>query len=507
MDRLRRWGSKAFLRVSIAFLVLGWLIATPVATYAHPLGNFTVNRYSRLELDATNIRVRYVVDMAEIPTFQEMPRIDTSGDGKVDAQEQQRYLATTVETVRGNLRLLVGNTILPLETTDEQLTFPQGQGGLQTMRLSAWFSAALPSAASRWQTSYQDNNFSGRIGWQEVVVQPAGPVKLIDSTAPTSDRSHELTTYPSDMLESPLAVNSATFEFVPGASVTTAPIAQPLAATSAASDRFAELISSRIDTPLAMVWALLVAFVLGAGHALAPGHGKTVVAAYLVGSRGTARHAMFLGLTTTITHTAGVFALGLVTLFISHYILPEQLYPWLGVISGLLVVVIGYSLARTRLLSLIGRAQEHDHSHAHHHPHDHTHDGEYLLEHDHGDGHVHSHLPPGANGGPVTWRNLLALGVSGGLLPCPSALVVLLSAIALQRVGLGMILIVAFSLGLASVLTAVGMLLVYAGRWFTRLPLGGKLPRFLPVLSAVVVTIVGLGITWQALIQTGLLGR
>ena len=207
---------------------------------------------------------------------------------------------------------------------------------------------------------------------------------------------------------------------------------------------------------------------------MSPGHGKTLVAAYLVGTQGTAEHALFLGLATTITHTAGVFALGFITLALSQFILPEQLYPWLSAASGLLVVCIGLSLARRRLRP--GRSQSTilcmtmttamttaiSHDHSHDHGHDHTHD------------HGHSHLPPGAGGKPVTWRGLLALGVSGGLLPCPSALVLMLGAISLNRIGFGLLLIVAFSLGLAGVLTMFGIVLVHAGKWFERIPEGGQ---------------------------------
>lgn len=247
-----------------------------------------------------------------------------------------------------------------------------------------------------------------------------------------------------------------------------------------------------------LLLALLTAFGWGAMHALTPGHGKTIVAAYLVGSRGTTRHALFLGLTTTITHTAGVFVLGLLTLFASQSILPEQLYPWLGVISGVLVVAIGLSLFSGRLRTLT-RPDVHSHNHDHNHDHAHTHN------HDHTHDHGHSYVPPVADDSPVTWRSLLALGVSGGLLPCPSALVVMLSAIALQRIGFGLLLIVVFSLGLASVLTAIGVLFVHAGRLFERIPMGGRLIQALPVASALFITIVGVGITLRTIVQTGTL--
>ncbi len=242
--------------------------------------------------------------------------------------------------------------------------------------------------------------------------------------------------------------------------------------------------------------ATLGSFVWGAMHAMSPGHGKTIVGAYLVGARATAQQAVFLGLTTTITHTIGVFALGLVALFASQYILPEQLYPWLSCISGLIVIVIGVNLfiSRIRSAQLLKRSHlGHSHADQHHH-HDHDH------KHSHGS---HSHLPPGTDGSPVTWRSLMVLGISGGLVPCPSALVVLLSSIALGRIGFGLVLVLAFSLGLAGVLTALGLLLVRAKRLFERLPTQ-QWVRVLPAVSALFIALLGLGITTQALMQIGL---
>lgn len=262
-------------------------------------------------------------------------------------------------------------------------------------------------------------------------------------------------------------------------------------------------------------------FVWGAMHALSPGHGKTIVGAYLVGARATAQQAVFLGLTTTITHTIGVFALGLVALFASQYILPEQLYPWLSCLSGLMVVAIGVNLfiSRMRSAQLLKRShlghhaeqhQHHDHDHGHsHRTHSHLPPGadHHHNHHDHDHGHshgTHSHLPPGADGSPVTWRSLLILGISGGLVPCPSALVVLLSSIALGQIGFGLVLVLAFSLGLAGVLTALGLLLVRARRLFERVPTQMRLVRVLPAVSALFIALLGLGITTQALMQIGL---
>jgi ABC-type nickel/cobalt efflux system permease component RcnA len=273
--------------------------------------------------------------------------------------------------------------------------------------------------------------------------------------------------------------------------------------------------------------AIAGAFVWGAVHALSPGHGKTIVGAYLVGAQATPKHALFLGLTMTITHTIGVFGLGLVTLFASRYLLPQQFYPWLSLLSGLLVLVVGVQLVRDRYLrqkrALLSHNHDlepehyHGHTHSHHdlepeHYHGHTHSHHDLepehhhghthshhdLEHEHHHhGHTHSHLPPDR----VTWKSLLALGVSGGLIPCPSALVLLLSAIALGQIPLGLSLVLAFSLGLAGTLTGLGLLLVSAKSWFKRVPDRLGLVKILPVITAFLITGVGILITLQAVGQ------
>jgi ABC-type nickel/cobalt efflux system permease component RcnA len=499
----------------------------PARAAAHPLGNFTVNQYSRLEVGRDAVRVHYIVDMAEIPAFQERQAIDADGDGQVGDAEQAAYLSKQAPMLLGGLHLVAGGAQATLRQVGQSLDFPPGQGGLVTMRLTLDLEAPSAAAQAPLAIEYRDDNFAERIGWREIVVRPLDGVVLRDATAPERDQSDELRTYPNDMLSSPLNVRQASFTLAAGVAASPSQVSgatQP--AFARANDSFAALIATRELTPQAIALALLLALFLGAGHALTPGHGKTIVAAYLVGARGTVRHAVFLGLTTTITHTIGVFALGAVTLFVSNYILPEQLYPWLEFLSGALVVVIGVTLFRSRLVGLLrrpttddrpttndqrpttndGHTHDHDHDHDHDHVHDHHHGQDHHHDHSHDHGpHGHSHLPLGADGRPVTWRNLLALGVSGGLLPCPSALVVLLSAIALHRVALGMLLIVAFSIGLAAVLTGIGLLLVYARRLFERFPSDGRLLRALPVASAAIVTLAGLGIALSALLQAGLL--
>lgn len=509
-------------RLIVACLVaILWSVVWPLVTLAHPLGNFTINRYSRLELTSAQIQLHYVIDIAEVPAVTELKRLDQDGDHNITPVEQDRYLEGMVFALQQNLRLQVDGQAVAFVPQRAALDLPPGQGGLRTVRLMIDYAADLPDSTTAWQVDYQDGNYADReLGWQEIIVQSKADVNLLESSVPSEDVSQELRNYPEALLQEPLQVDQATFRFIPTALETTEPAdvaapeieaeaeteAVPAAPAADSGDLskptepFADLMTLPLTGPGIVIFILLASFGWGALHALSPGHGKTVVAAYLIGSRGTLRHALFLGLTTTVTHTAGVFALGAMTLFISQFILPEQLYPWLSVTSGLLVVVVGLSLLSGRWRQLRGSSAEHlshhhDHIHDHHHPHPHDHDHEQ---------HGHSHLPPGADGSPITWRSLLALGVSGGLLPCPSALILMLSAIALGRVGFGLLLIFIFSLGLASVLTVIGLLFVYAGQLFNRFPHAAPLLPALPLVSALVVTVLGVGITVQALLQIGI---
>ncbi len=569
-------------------LAIGWL-ALPLTAAAHPLGNFTVNRYSRIEIGSAGVKIYYVLDMAEIPTFQEKDLIDLNRDGQISETERLAYLDRKATELQAGLVLTVDGATTPLKLMDKQLTFPDGQGGLQTTRLTASFeTTALPNSATG--LAYQDNNFADRLGWREIVVRNATGVALQQSSVSATDQSNELRKYPEDMLASPLAVTSAQASFKLDTSVVVNN-STPTETTGAAvrsSDSFGDLINGKELTAGVILASLLGALVLGMFHALSPGHGKTIVAAYLIGSRGTARHAVFLGLTVTVTHTIGVFALGLITLFASQYILPEKLYPWLGLASGLIVVAMGVTLFRARLRFATAKAtpdahlatapdhthEDHDHDHDHSHDHDHDHDHDHthehhdhdqtlqpqyayaannpLHDHDHNHestyavaykevahdhdhdhdhdhthehtplspqssvlsphshgGRVHTHLPPGTDGTAITWKRLLFFGISAGLLPCPSALVVMLSAIALGRVAFGLVLIVFFSIGLAGTLTGLGIALIYARRLMIRAKVGvsSKVIRILPVASALAIAIVGLAISYEALLQTGILNR
>jgi ABC-type nickel/cobalt efflux system permease component RcnA len=492
---------------TLALLCLCFSAFVPVS--AHPLGNFTVNQFTRLDIGATRVRLHFVVDMAEIPTFQEALYLDADGDGKTTQAELDAYVSRAARTYADGLTLTIDGARVPLTLAANSISLPPGAANLPTLRIVCDYEGALPDSATTTRSlRFADENFKERVGWREIVAAPAAGVHVFNSTAFGTGLSDELRAYPNDKLSAPLDERTAELSFTTGALPASA---RPLLARDGrkieppARDRLAELIAVPELTVGVALLGLLLASVLGGFHALSPGHGKTIVAAYLIGSRGTAKHAAFLGLTVTITHTAGVFALGLITLFAAQYVVPERLYPILSFISGAIVVLIGLSLFARRLGAALGFAP-HEHEHGHEHgqpPPGHEHADAATLAHSHGGG-THTHMPPGVDGTRVTWRSLLALGISGGLLPCPSALVVLLSAISLHRVGYGLLLVVAFSFGLASVLTGIGLMFVYARRWVARpLASAGTLVRVLPVLSAFVITCAGLFICYEAVGQAG----
>ena len=438
----------------------------PGAASAHPLGNFTVNHFAAVDLAGNGIYVRYALDLAEIPTFQEGAEVRRPGYAAILAR---------------SLELRVDGKRVPLTVLSHRTSERPGAGGLKTMRFDAVFRAA----ATGRQLTFADHAYGNRIGWREIVVTARGGAQLGTSSAPATSRSDELRAYPQSLLRSPLDMRSATVEYTPGSSAAPAPAIGVAPAPEHRNGGFESLIQ-RGDLSLGVILlSLLIAAFWGSVHALTPGHGKALVAGYLVGTRGKPRHAFLLGATVTATHTAGVFALGLVTLLLSQFIVPDQLYPWLTLASGLLVVAVGASVLRQRLRGqrAAGRpppSRPRSRSRPHH---------------DHG----HSRPPPHHHDESLTSRGILGVGVAAGLLPCPSALVVLLSAIAIHRIGFGFALIAAFSLGLAATITCIGLLAVLARRAFGRVSLEGRVVRALPALSALVILCVGVALTVKAL--------
>ena len=464
--------------------VAGLSAMLPATASAHPLGNFTVNRYSLIDVGRGSVSVRFVVDMAEIPTFQAL-----GGAGRATAA---RSCTRSVRHHAGCAGSTCGSTAGACRCRSSRAAFARAfapaRRAFDHARRAHGHRGGRRIGVPRGDATAR-RAFGDKVGWREIVVHHGDGVVLTGSTAATRDVSDMLRHYPAGLLQSPLDESSASlaYRYGSGASVVVAPRLPSGGVDVGTSESgFTSLVGHRHLTPGFIALALLLAMAWGALHALSPGHGKSIVAAYLIGSRGTARHAAFLGATVTVTHTAGVVALGLVTLFLSQYIVPETLYPWLGLASGLdrrrhgRVDPGPQGLARQR--------GHHHHGHEHHHHHHHHHDS------------GHSHLPPGADGSRITTRSMLALGVSGGILPCPSALVVMLGAIALHRAAFGLALVVAFSLGLALTLTTIGVLVVYAGRLMQRVPdRGGRVVRWIPAFSAAVITALGIGLTIRAL--------
>ncbi|HXF73335.1 MAG TPA: nickel transporter [Actinomycetota bacterium] len=459
------------------------LALRPAPALAHPLGNFTVNAYAGLVLSRGAVQVRYVLDLAEIPTFQELPRIDADGDGEAGVAELDRWAEERAGEILGRLSLVVGGERVELRAGSSRAELRPGQGGLPVLRLEATFVGPLPRAGAG---SFEDGNLPGRIGWREVTVSSAPGVLVRASSVPRASASDELRAYPEDLLSSPLRVTRATFRFVPGLGGGGAATGDgagagrpgPPAPRPGTDGGLAGLVARAGGSPAVFALSLLAALGFGALHAVGPGHGKTLVAAYLVGSGGRLRDAVRVGLAVAAMHAASVLALGLAILVGGRSLAPERAYPWLGAAAGSGAAVLGTGLLVSRLRRLRrGQGGAHVHPHGDHH---------------------HAH---GGAGGASAPR-LLPLAFAGGILPSPGALVALLAAVALGRLGLGLLLIAAFSLGLAVTLVVVGAVAVrardaVAGR------LGGRLPRAIPIGSAAALALVGLALAARGLWALG----
>jgi nickel/cobalt exporter len=431
-------------RLLLTLVVAFAALAAPAG--AHPLGNFSVNHIAEVSVSDGRVHVHYVLDQAEIPTFQER-----------GVARSERVRRKRAEVLR-RLRVTADGRPLALTPGTPTLALRPGAGGLQTTR----FELSLGAAVHARRVEVRDGTYPGRVGWRAIVARP-GRGTAVRSSVPATDPTHGLTRYPKDALSSPADIRSARLDARPGKGTVSAPgvDAKGPGGGSGREDGLSSLFADAAAGRGVLILLLLAAFGWGAVHALSPGHGKAMVAAYLVGTRGTARHAAALGATVTVTHTAGVVLLGVVALTLSAFVLPEQLYPWLNLASGLLVVVVGAGVLRARARRRKAHAHHHHH---HHHPED------------------------------LSTRGILAMGASAGLIPCPSALVVLLGAVAQHQLALGLVMIVAFSLGLAATLTALGVAVVHA----TRLPVPGRVAAALPTASAFAIVCVGVVLTVQA---------
>ncbi len=476
-------------------------IALSAALCGHPMGNFSVNHYSRLHFSSGGMDLTYVLDLAEIPTFQLM------GDWNIDWKDPAALSARSTRQAQewlDNISVMQAGRRVTLRIRSVSAKAVEGAGGMPVLRTSITAEAMLQSG----EVTYEDRNFPGRAGWKEIVVDHDPSAVLRESSQGSTDLSNSLTYYPTDPSITPPQDLTARVDWKPASVVVTSQISrgaglrpansgdaaptpfsqqQPEAPGTVVRGDFLSRMLQQKKLPAGVILlGILVAFGLGALHAMSPGHGKTIVAAYLVGSRGTLKHAGLLGLVVTFTHTFTVFLLGLGMLFFQQYFVPEKIVPFLGAVSGLSIVSIGLMLLYQRA---IGLGHSHSHSGAGLRPAM----GRSRIAELRGVEHEHSHTIEGE----ITPGSLIALGISGGMVPCPSALILMLSAIALGHPGVGLALLAGFSTGLALVLMAFGMLAIYAKHLLPNREetMRNPLFRLIPVLSAVVVIVLGLAMT------------
>jgi nickel/cobalt transporter (NicO) family protein len=487
--------------------VLGALLL-PAPAQAHPLGNFTTNQYAGLRIGAAGVDIDYVLDLAELPAYQTRQEIGADEDG---------YAARTCTAAASASTLTAGGKALAVKSRPAGLTFPPGAGGLTTLRLQCVLHADARIGATTTIT-YANTLFTDRIGWREITAV-GDRYTLLESSVPAASTSARLTAYPSGTATPD--VRAATLKVSPGGPAAAPPPFTPTDGTQARDvDRFTAWFTDLVGRPQLTlgvgIVAFLIAVILGGAHAVAPGHGKTIMAAYLVSSRGRIPQALTVAGTVAATHTLGVLALGIL-LATSLQLAPDAMYDWLRLLSGVLVALVGAQLLHRAIRATRRRAAHH---HTHHHDHDHElvsagHGGHHHHDHDH-DHHPHPHPHPEPHPEPLTHshggsththhlpdpdqdlsvKTLLAMGFAGGLSPSPSAVVVLLGAAALGRAWYGVLLVLAYGVGLAATLTGIGFALARwgdrlhraaSGRWST------LLTHRMPTATATIILAVGLG--------------
>lgn len=520
--RRRRTGLAAALVAVVAAVLVAGVAA------AHPLGNFTINHYAGLRLETDRIVLDVVIDEAEIPAFQRRQALDTDLDGSVSDEEAAAGMATLCPELGSALELTLDGTALPISVTAAGLTFPLGASGLSTLRLVCTFESALPaplSTHSASRISFADRSSPERLGWREIVVTGDGVAATgVDGDLRTSSPSQRLTAYPEELISQPLtdlavsiaaladpSVSAPPLDIpdampvtpvpVGGAAAPVAPAETTVPAATAPAPASAAVVPGGIDgeipsifstrdlTPFVLLLSLITAAALGAAHALTPGHGKTLMATYLVGTNGRPLHAVALGLSVSVSHTVGILVLAALVVGAADVLPPDLVVRAAPVIAAVSILVIGAWMLIGEWRHRRAPAVAHDHH------------GRPVADGDHGPhtrgGHTHAHAP----GTSVGWRGLVALGLAGGLIPSTSALLILLGAIAAGRPGVGFVLVVAFGLGMAVVLGGIGLAMVLARDRFDRASVGPRLARartLVPLAAAVLVFGFGIWLTVQA---------
>jgi ABC-type nickel/cobalt efflux system permease component RcnA len=526
--QLKRGLIRALFAVIPALLAL----AAPLAADAHPLGNFTINHLTELSFGSQRADVRYVLDMAEIPTYQ---TLRAQGGSDTSPAALNRWAQRTAPGLLAQLRLSEGSQPLPLVMDGASARTRPGAGGLPTLYLRIRAHAELPAASSPRAISFRDETYAGRLGWHDVVV------------APGAEPTHELTAYPSALLGSPRALTGVDLSVRSDGSATVraslddaadssgTPAGAPLARSNQLSDMLAR---GTGDWAFVLV-TFLVAIALGALHALEPGHGKTLLAISLVGARATVKQAAILAASLTIAHTIGVLALGVAINLFKGYFVPESIYPWITLLSGVAIAIVGARAVQRQILARQPLAHAHAHPHARAHSHDHghvhyahaadhghahhSHDHASAHDHDHAPAHGHDHAPAHGHGhthdhddleharlhaipgtAPLTFGSTIWAAMSGAVAPCPAALVVLLAAVALNQVTYGIFVIVAFSVGLATTLTGLGIAVVRSAGWLQSRRGFERFVRYGPTASAVVISAIGAVMVGQGFAQEGI---
>jgi ABC-type nickel/cobalt efflux system permease component RcnA len=484
-------------RLVAALLAGVALLAGAQSASAHPLGNATISRAVAVVATPEAVQVTYAVDMAEIPAFAAILEMDTDEDGATSPVERGAWASGRCRAVAEALTVTIDGQRAPLAATgDPSLSYPPGVGGLETLRLECGFAVDTDTDAVEWTLAVADATDDGRPGWREITIAADPGAALTASSAPSVSPSDFLRAYPDDLLERPIDVRaaSATVRIGPPRAAVP-PVAQPLPASPAPTpgDTLAELLGAT-TTPWAWVLAATVAAALGAAHALSPGHGKALIAAYAIGSRGSLRRALGLGLTVAVTHTAGVFVLGAVVLSASELFVPERVVAWLSVVSGVLVVIVGASVA---IRTIRARSPgDRDHADAGHEAHGHGHAHPQVHPHAHPHGHSHPHPHP-RSANDSSLREVFTLGLVGGMVPSTSALLVLLVALTTGRLLEGLALIVAFGAGMAVVLAGLAAIAVIARQHLAanaETRGGSRLRRLvgaLPLASALLIMVAG----------------
>lgn len=465
---------RTFLRGLVVLGVVAGVVWLPATVFAHPLGNFSVNVSAEIGISAGEVHIEHVVDLAEIPTVQITPEIDVDDDGTLSEEELSAWAWSTARELVPDLTLAVDDDPVTLSVVSSTARLRPGQGGLSILRLGSTFGGSIPA---RGELSFHDDTFADRVGWREITAVADEGAALVRSSVPDRSVTDGLRLYPRDLLTSPLDVRGAFVVFEAGATASSGERADvPAAPDERAGGAAAPLVDLVTSHGPFMLLGLLLAFAIGALHAIGPGHGKTMMAAYIVGSGGRLRHAVAIGGTVAALHTVSVLGLGAVVLVASEVFPPERIYPWLTLGSGVIACCLGAGLLARRISARrTARLQGNDHSHEHHHA---TASTERLL----------------------SWRGIAAISVAGGILPSPTALVALLGSIALDRAPYGLALVAAFSFGLAAALVVVGVVALRAGaivsrRWSRRST------ALVPVLSASTIAVTGVALAVRGLAQ------